>query len=124
MNERIEQAARKYGCDAYIEYCWQHGVDAATAKYPPLEKAFITGAEWMLRNVWISVDEEKPCADEIVAKLSDDFCCGNGRVEILHYCKQDRLRHPKGYYDLCGENVPTSAIEYWFDVSPLEGGEK
>ena len=70
---------------------------------------------------WISVDEEKPCADEILAKLSEDFCCGNGRVEILHYCKQYGLIHPEGYYDICGENVPTNAITYWMSIPEIKG---
>ena len=46
--------------------------------------------------------------------------------EILHRIAKEYvdLKHPDGYYDLCGENVPTSAITHWMLIPQLKGGEE
>ena len=67
--ETIDEAARKYGCDAYIEYCRQHGVDASTAKYPNLEQAFKAGALWMAKQ---HADEISECTEKDAQQRLDD----------------------------------------------------
>ena len=42
----------------------------------------------------------------ILVKLTDDFCCGNGRYTVLSKNRKNGL-----WYDEFGEEIPVSAIE-------------
>lgn len=85
---------------------------------------FINGARWTLQNQWISVEEALPTENRILAKLSPSFCGSEDYLEILHRIPIEMvdLKHPLGYYDSCGENVPTNAITHWAPIPSLEGG--
>lgn len=87
---------------------------------------FINGAKWILKNQWISVKEALPTENRILAKLSSSFCGREDYLEILHRIPIEMvdLKHPDGYYDSCGENVPTSAITHWMQIPSLKGGEE
>lgn len=114
LQKRIEEAARKYGCDAYIKYCRQHGVDAATAKHPSLENAFITGAEWMLQNMWISVEDELPEKDVSV------LVCGGNSDECWFTHRSSSAQADKyGFANVC-----PIEITHWMSIPSLEGGKE
>lgn len=80
---------------------------------------FEAGVEWALSHQWISTDDELPEDEIIFVILSEDFCGGSSSTEALFYYKRDKFMHPEGYYDACGENIPTSAIKYWMPVPKL-----
>lgn len=87
---------------------------------------FINGARWALQNQWISVGEALPTEKVVIAKLSNDFCGKDDCYEILHRIAKGYidLKHPDGYYDSFGENVPTNAITHWMKIPQLKGGEE
>ena len=82
--------------------------------------------KYILQHLWISVEEALPEENRIIAKLSKSFCNKDNCYEILCRIAKEYvdLKHPDGYYDLCGENVPTSAITHWMPIPSLEGDEK
>lgn len=118
--KRIEEAAKKICCtDCPMEII--RDCKGCVA----MENAIETGI-FALQNQWISVEEVLPEEDIILALLSKRFCGRDNCYEILHRIakKHIDLRHPDGYYDPCGENVPTLAITYWVPIPQLKGGEK
>lgn len=122
LQKRIEEAAENheqcYNVGEEHGYLYTHKGD--------IKEAVIYGADFALQNQWISVVEALPEENRIIAKLSKSFCNKDDCYEILNRIKKEYidLRHPDGYYDLCGENVPTSAITHWMPIPQLEGGEK
>ena len=88
--------------------------------------ASIKVAAFALQNQWISVGEALPEENRIIALLSKNYCGKDNCYEILHRIAKEYvdLKHPDGYYDLCGENVPTSAITHWMLIPQLKGGEE
>lgn len=107
LQQRIEEAAHEFDKEG-------------------LRVIFENGANFILNNLWISVEEALPEEKRIIAKISTDFCGKDDCYEILHRIAKEHidLRHPDGYYDCCGESVPTSAITHWMAIPPIEGGEK
>ncbi len=121
MNEMIEQAAREY-CN---KQTWPNdGLDELDKK--ECIQDFVAGATYALSHQWISVDKELPTEKRILAKLSPSFCGREDYLEILNRIPIEMvdLKPPLGYYDCCGESVPTSAITHWMEIQSLEGGEE
>lgn len=66
-----------------------------------------------------STDMKKELKDgipAIVARLSEDFCGGRGRLALLFWCEYHDLMHQAGYYE-DGEEIPMSAIADWQEVT-------
>ena len=122
LQKRIEAESNKYMEEA-IE---MNGVVGDNLHYKDLKTCFIEAADFALQNQWISVGEALPEENRIIALLSKNYCGKDNCYEILHRIAKEYvdLKHPDGYYDLCGENVPTSAITHWMSIPSLEGGEK
>lgn len=111
LQKRIEEAARDYSDHNYID----EGVEVP---------AFIEGADFALKNQWISVEEALPKENRIIARLSESFCGTKDCIKVLHFCERYGLTSPEGYYDLCGENVPTNAITHWMMIPTINKEEK
>lgn len=131
-DKQIEQAAENIAQNLY-DYAKQ-GREPEYNRYDEgyldaidVQGSFLAkeGIDWALSNQWISVNDEEPHGNIIIAKLSDKFCGGRGRFEILHFYQGDGLKliHPQGYYDQCGENIPINAIEYWMPIPKLKEEE-
>ena len=56
---------------------------------------------------------DRPTEPAIVAKLTDDFCCGHGRYAILYLGNVKTLGVTTKCYLEDGEEIPESAIEKW-----------
>lgn len=114
LQQRIEEAAKEIGKKFYFI-----GMNPNKAAY----EAAIQMGNKILQNQWISVDEELPTEKRIIAKLSKSFCGKDNCYEILHHIAKEHidLKHPDGYYDCCGENVPMSAITHWMQIPTLKG---
>ena len=122
LQQRIEEAAENH--EEYYNVGEEHGY-LYTHK-GDIKGAVIYGATFALQNQWIGVEDELPTEKVIIAKLSKGFCGKDNCYEILHRIAKEHidLRHPDGYYDSCGENVPTSAITHWAPIPEMKGGEK
>ena len=121
LQKRIEEASIRYSCANPSEF------DNGMYNQTDLEWAYEAGATYALQHQWISVEEALPKEQRILARLSGSFCGRKDYVEVLYRILQENvdLRHPDGYYDIGGENVPTSAITHWMPIPPIsEGGEK
>lgn len=127
LQKRIEEAADEYietaidsGENNFVDEGGMPLFDDDYVKY-----TYIEAATFALQNQWISVSEALPEENRIIAKLSKSFCNKDNCYEILCRIAKEYvdLKHPDGYYDLCGENVPTSAITHWIPI-PQIGGEK
>ena len=119
--QRIEEAAIDHYATSYSPF------DDPYEKSLQFEleyECFKAGATYALQNQWISVEEALPTENRIIARLSESFCGTKDCIEVLHFCERYGLTSPKGYYDLCGEEVPTNAITHWMSIPSLEGGEK
>lgn len=119
LQKRIEEAAEEYA-----KQFEQVGYD--DDQIDTIEESVVYGSTFALQNQWISVEEALPEENRIIAKLSKSFCNNDNCYEILCRIAKEHvdLKHPDGYYDLCGENVPTSAITHWMVIPSLEGGGK
>ncbi len=119
QQERIEQAA------TIANEEFQRDASLLVPQKEHFKEGFLQGYEHALSHQWISVDEESPAENRILAKLSPSFCGREDYLEILHRIPIEMvdLKHPLGYYDSCGENVPTKAITHWMLI-PETGGEE
>lgn len=72
-------------------------------------------------NPWISVEDELPNEDRILAVLNKNFCGKENCVEVLYRIdkQQTDLKHPYGYYDEYGDYIPTNAITHWMPIPKL-----
>lgn len=127
MNEillkRIEEAVKKTACPQCV---FNVGGTCYNDDDCKLFDDFVGLITFSLQNQWINVEEGLPTKNRILAKLSPSFCGREDYLEILHRIPIEMvdLKHPLGYYDSCGENIPTSAITHWMPIQSLEGGEE
>lgn len=123
LKKRIERAVKKTACPQCV---FNDGGTCNNDDDCKLFDDFVGLMAFALQNQWISVEEALPEENRIIALLSKNYCGKDNCYEILHRIAKEYvdLKHPDGYYDLCGENVPTSSITHWMLIPQLKGGEE
>lgn len=121
LQQRIEAAVKKTACPQCV---FNDGGTCNNDDDCKLFDDFVGLMTFALQNQWVSVNEALPKENRIIARLSESFCGTKDCIEVLHFCERYGLTSPEGYYDLCGENVPTSAITHWMPIPEMKGGEE
>lgn len=90
-----------------------------------LECAYIKGAEDILNNQWISVEEALPPHDDRLKTISIDVIVRNeyGKATSAWYDYANKVWHLL-YGEIAGDDLIDSKITHWMPIPEMKGGEK
>jgi hypothetical protein len=100
LQKRIVEAAKDYSDHNYVD----EGVEVP---------AFIEGADFALKNQWISVEEALPPKEDNDSSITVLVHCQKG------WCGIDYYRYKYGEWLNNGNSVT-----HWMSIPSLEGGEE
>ena len=86
---------------------------------------FENGANFILNNLWISVEEDLPPYDDRLKTISIDVIVRNeyGKATSAWYDYANKVWHLL-YGEIAGDDVLDSKITHWMPIPSLEGGEE